>query len=85
MPQITVTAGKPGERVLLSEWVNVEDFESGHFRAQLGERLAWAVGDADQAEQAERPGQGRRHRPGMASATSLNARRLAAVSARSDR
>jgi hypothetical protein len=52
MPRITVTTGKPGHLMLLSERVTVEDFESGHFRAQLAERLAWAVGDADQVERA---------------------------------
>jgi hypothetical protein len=28
--------------------VSVSDFESDHFVAQLGERLGWAVGDADE-------------------------------------
>jgi hypothetical protein len=38
---------------MLRERVNVEDFESEHFAAQLVERLGWAVGDADQAEHGE--------------------------------
>jgi hypothetical protein len=56
MPQILVTADNPstnGERaVMFTERVSVSDFESGHFQAQLVERLGWAVGDADALEQA---------------------------------
>jgi hypothetical protein len=55
MPQIIVTANWPagdGEpAIMFRERVNVSDFESQHFRAQLAERLAWAVGDADEFEQ----------------------------------
>jgi hypothetical protein len=51
MPQIIVTADKlPDGReppVMFRERVNVRDFESDHFAAQLVERLGWAVGDAD--------------------------------------
>ncbi len=54
MPQIMVTADKNDDRsdgaVLLRERVNVADFESDHFAAQLVERLGWAVGDASEAE-----------------------------------
>jgi hypothetical protein len=47
MPQIIVTADRPVEgETLLRERVNVSDFESEHFSAQLVERLAWAVQDA---------------------------------------
>lgn len=53
MPQINVTAEGPNDVVLLSERVNLADFESEHFRAQLVERLGWAVGDADTAEHAD--------------------------------
>jgi hypothetical protein len=35
---------------MLRERVNVADFESDHFAAQLVERLGWAVGDAHEAE-----------------------------------
>jgi hypothetical protein len=35
---------------MLRERVNVTDFESDHFAAQLVERLGWAVSDADDAE-----------------------------------
>ena len=52
MPQIMVKAGGASEAVMLAERVNVADFESAHFRAQLLERLSWAVGDAHTAEQA---------------------------------
>ncbi len=55
MPQIIVTADKSDERsdgaVVLRERVNVTDFESDHFAAQLVERLGWAVGDASEVEQ----------------------------------
>ncbi len=54
MPQIIVTADRTGDRdeapVLLRERVNVADFESDHFAAQLVERLGWAVSDAVEAE-----------------------------------
>ncbi|HEY2260915.1 MAG TPA: hypothetical protein VGH45_14435 [Solirubrobacteraceae bacterium] len=51
MPQIIVTADHPVEGadrpMMFTERVSVQDFESDHFRAQLVERLGWAVGDAD--------------------------------------
>ena len=58
MPQIIVTADHGaafGEgAVTFRERVNVADFESEHFAAQLVERLGWAVEDADR-EEAEAP------------------------------
>ena len=50
MPRIIVTADGPTGIVMLTERINVADFESDHFRAHLVERLAWAVGDAHAAE-----------------------------------
>jgi hypothetical protein len=54
MPQIIVAADRGaafGEgAVTFRERVNVADFESGHFAAQLVERLGWAVQDADVVE-----------------------------------
>jgi hypothetical protein len=47
MPRITVTADDPSGRVLHSERVTPMDFETEHFRAQLAERVAWAVEDAE--------------------------------------
>jgi hypothetical protein len=47
MPRIIVTADDSAERVLHSERVTPADFETEHFRAQLAERVAWAVEDAD--------------------------------------
>ncbi|MGZ6590090.1 MAG: hypothetical protein ACXVHX_38335 [Solirubrobacteraceae bacterium] len=41
----------PNDAVMHSERVNLEDFGSEHFRSQLVERLAWAVGDAKAVEQ----------------------------------
>jgi hypothetical protein len=50
LPQIIVIADSPAEdgtaQVMLRERVTERDFESGHFAAQLAERLGWAVGDA---------------------------------------
>jgi hypothetical protein len=60
MPRITVTAdssdrrGKPA--VLLDEHVQSIHLSSGHAAAQLVERLAWAIIDAEQREgRARRP------------------------------
>jgi hypothetical protein len=54
MPQIIVAADRGaafGEgAVTFRERVNVADFESEHFAAQLVERLGWAVEDADLVE-----------------------------------
>jgi hypothetical protein len=64
VPEIIVTArrggGHDGSAVTLRERVNISDFESNHFAAQLVERLGWAVNDAHEAEQKadERPEQG---------------------------
>jgi hypothetical protein len=59
MPQIIVMADNPTERgerpVMLTERVNVRDFESGHFQVQLVERLGWAVGDAAAVDQQREP------------------------------
>ena len=55
MPQIIVKADQSTDReegaVMLRERVNVADFESDHFAAQLVERLGWAVSDAHDVEQ----------------------------------
>ena len=53
MPRIIVMADRPSNIVMLSERISVADFESKHFRAQLLERLSWAVGDAHASEQAD--------------------------------
>ncbi len=58
MPQIIVTADRDSDRadsaIMLRERINVTDFESDHFAAQLVERLGWAVSDAHEAE-SEKP------------------------------
>ena len=55
MPQIIVTADEKAAHgdsaVMLRERINVSDFESDHFAAQLVERLGWAVSDAHDAEE----------------------------------
>ncbi len=55
MPQIIVTADETDNdgdgAVMLRERVNVTDFESDHFAAQLVERLGWAVSDAAEVEE----------------------------------
>ena len=57
MPQIIVTADRTDDHgqtaVMLRERVNVTDFESDHFAAQLVERLGWAVSDAAEVEEHE--------------------------------
>jgi hypothetical protein len=53
MPHIIVTAGtadEDGAGVTLRERINVSDFESERFAANLVERLGWAVDDAAEAE-----------------------------------
>ncbi len=59
MPQIIVKVDRSGDRgegaVMLRERVNVADFESDHFAAQLVERLGWAVNDAHEVEQEPAP------------------------------
>jgi hypothetical protein len=47
MPRIIITADDSSARVVLSERVTPADFETEHFRAQLAERVAWAVEDAE--------------------------------------
>jgi hypothetical protein len=57
MPQIIVTADRAGEArdpVMLRERVNVEDFQSDRFAANLLERLGWAVLDAAELERRQR-------------------------------
>jgi len=54
VPRIIVVADRPADSVMLNERLSVADLESEHFRGQLLERLSWAVGDADVAEQAQR-------------------------------
>ncbi len=58
MPRIIVTtdtdASRPGdEPVLLSESVRSVHLSTDHAAAQLIERLAWAIGDAEDAEGAD--------------------------------
>ena len=70
MPWIIVAAEEQAQdrnTALLRERVNVADFESDHFSAQLVERLGWAVLDADEREH-DRPAEperapARRERP----------------------
>lgn len=62
MPQIIVTADSSTEDgtgpVTHRERVTERDFESGHFAAQLVERLGWAVGDAQAVEVSRRAAPG---------------------------
>ncbi len=61
MPRVIVTADPVSSRltaetpVLLDERVHSVHLSSGHAAAQLIERLAWAISDAEDAESA-RPG-----------------------------
>jgi hypothetical protein len=54
VPRIIVMADRPTDTVMLSERIGAADLDSEHFRAQLLERLSWAVGDAHVAEQTDR-------------------------------
>lgn len=59
MPQIIVTADGTRDQeqaVMLRERINVADFESDRFAANLVERLGWAVIDAAEVE-AVHPGE----------------------------
>jgi hypothetical protein len=47
MPRIIVKSDGPTDRILHTERVSPADFETAHFRAQLAERVAWAVEDAE--------------------------------------
>ncbi|HEY2398263.1 MAG TPA: hypothetical protein VGH78_04660 [Solirubrobacteraceae bacterium] len=57
MPRIivtTTTAEQPREgAVLLDELVHSVHLSTGHAAAQLVERLAWAISDAEEAERAK--------------------------------
>jgi hypothetical protein len=87
MPRIIVTADPVSSQladqttVLLDEQVRSVHLSTGHAAAQLVERLAWAVSDAESAERAysertERQRRGARaHRPpGLSSRTAGAAR-----------
>lgn len=66
MPQIIVTTEHEQDQggVMLWERVNVADFESERFAANLIERLGWAVVDATEVEQTAPPAEAaRRVRP----------------------
>ena len=46
-------ADRPTDIVMLSERISVADLASEHFRAQLLERVSWAVGDADATDKSD--------------------------------
>jgi hypothetical protein len=58
MPRIIVTTDPPSQTgedpVLLDERVHSVHISTDHAAAQLVERLAWAIGDAERAERATR-------------------------------
>jgi hypothetical protein len=76
MPRIIVMADPPSSNptdetpVLLDEQVRSVHLSTGHAAAQLVERLAWAVSDAESAEvaRASRPARVRRAPRGRGSA-----------------
>jgi hypothetical protein len=62
MPRVLIT--DDNGTVEWDERVTVTDFETGHFREQLSERLSWAVADAETRRRSEaRVGVGERARP----------------------
>ncbi|MGA2453720.1 MAG: hypothetical protein ABSG93_09395 [Solirubrobacteraceae bacterium] len=84
MPRIIVTtdavaSGLTGETpVLLEEHVHSVHLSTGHASAQLIERLAWAIGDAERAEGAGAEGA----RPDVAHAERSSPRERAATNRR---
>jgi hypothetical protein len=53
MPKIIIRAdapGQDGDLITLSERLVADNLESGHYAAQLIERLSWAVSDAETLE-----------------------------------
>ena len=74
MPRIIVTTDNPrvpgGASVLLDESVRSVHLSTGHAASQLIERLAWAISDAEVAEQSapERPARPAPARPRRGSA-----------------
>lgn len=57
MPTIIVQAERADDQadvgVMLRERINLTDFDSERFAANLVERIGWAVGDAAEAERLE--------------------------------
>ena len=56
MPRIIVMSGLGASRpdaITLDERISPADLGSGHYSAQLIERVGWAVHDADDAERDE--------------------------------
>jgi hypothetical protein len=73
MPRIIVTTElRPDQEpaVLLNERVHSVHLSTGHAAAQLVERLAWAIVDAEQAE-TEPPASTRKQTPARPTALSL--------------
>jgi hypothetical protein len=64
MPQIVIVTdrGDSAEEVVYRERVDAIHFDSEHSRAQLAERLAWAIGDAAQNERRQQTRRSRRGR-----------------------
>jgi hypothetical protein len=69
MPRIIVTTDvvaserSDASSVLLDEHVHSVHLSTEHAAAQLVERLAWAIGDAERAERAQRTRGGESKRP----------------------
>jgi hypothetical protein len=58
MPRMIVsteTLDRSGSEVLMDEHVATSDLASGHFAAQLVERIGWALADAESAEHRRLP------------------------------
>ena len=54
MPRIVVETEGREREVVFWEKVGAEDFDAEHFRRCLADRIAWAVADAQEAEQQRR-------------------------------
>ena len=85
MPRIIVTTDPPEQShessVLLDELVHSVHLSTGHAAAQLVERLAWAISDGEEAEQArsDRQRAPQRQTPGPRPPLTYGARRAVAA------
>jgi hypothetical protein len=85
MPRIIVTADTPEHSprgsVLLDELVHSVHLSTGHAAAQLVERLAWAISDAEEAERGPSARAQRPEPPAQSRSTSRRAGERRAIAA----
>jgi hypothetical protein len=85
MPRVIVTSDPtripPHASVLLDEQVSSVHLGSGHAAAQLIERLAWAISDAEASERTQAGAPGARHLAGSRSRAAGRTRRRSPAAA----